>query len=129
VSKKRLNEDAKMMIAWDVYCHHRYRDLLSSMRNNYPAMFVNFVPANLTEIGLPLDRYSNAVQKTITFRHHDQRIRKQCTAHMAYEKLRKKEAMEEVSHRVPKIFQPDTKLSEIKEQFFLDIAAALKEMQ
>jgi hypothetical protein len=48
---------------------------------------------------------------------------------MTYEKLRKKEAMEEGSQYAQTLFQPDTRLSVIKEPFFLDIVAALKELQ
>ena len=60
VEARRLQEDQKMMILWDVYCRHRDKDLLTHIREEYPHIIILFVPANLTDICQPLDIYFNA---------------------------------------------------------------------
>jgi len=64
VAAKGLPEDSKMLILWDVYCRHRDEDLKEFMSQHMPNIIVIYIPANLTEICQPLDRYFNALLKT-----------------------------------------------------------------
>ena len=129
VQEKDLPKDAKMIVLWDIYCRHRDDDLKSFMAQHCPNIIVLFVPANLTEKGQPLDIFFNAILKVNMYKLRDARIMGAVTKHMEAERNRQEAARARGEEYEPTVYKPATKLSEIKEPFYLDLAQALKAMQ
>ena len=63
VAKMKLADNQKMVVLLDVYCRHRDADFLDWVKTDLPNIIIIFVPANITEIGQPLDIYFNAYFK------------------------------------------------------------------
>ena len=124
-----LPEDQKIIILWDVYCRHRDACLKAWMQETFPHILVLFVPANLTEKGQPLDRWFNAVLKTLLASLRNERVLKAVTEHMKAEEERKKYVESQGEKYVELIYVPPTKLSMVKEPFFDDMATAINRMQ
>ena len=106
--------DSKLLILWDVYVRHRDQDLVVWMRITFPNIIVLFIPANLTEICQPLDRYFNALMKTILYT------------------LRNTQNAEQVFDLVMSrggTYKHPTKLSEVREPFFTNLSLALEQLQ
>ena len=129
VQEKNLPEDSKMIILWDVYCRHRDDSLKIFIAQHCPNIIVLFVPANLTEKGQPLDIFFNAILKVNMYKLRDARIMDAVTKHMEGERQREEAAKARGDKYKTTVYKPATKLSEIKEPFYLDLAQALKEMQ
>lgn len=126
VARKKLDKDAKVLILWDVYCRHRDADLLDWMKKEFPNIIVIFVPANLTELGQPLDIFFNSMLKTKLYK-----LRNEQNAAEAIEVLDLMEDRPTTAAAIADQPQhaPKKLLSELKEPFYLNLATVLKEMQ
>ena len=115
--EKKFPLDSKLLILWDVYCRHRDQDLMKWIKSTFENIFVLFVPANLTEICQPLDRGLNKPLKDKLVFLRNQRNAEATMASMG------DIAGGQIS--VP-TYVPSTKLSDIKEPFFDDLAMVVK---
>jgi hypothetical protein len=96
----------------------------------YPNIIVLFVPANLTELCQPLDQYFNALLKMILARLRNARVVEEANKFFDIEDAKVDEAKSRGESYQLMVFKAKTKLSELKEPFFEDLAIiALSELQ
>lgn len=122
--------DQKMIVLIDVYCRHRDKEFLDLVKQRYPNILLLFVPANITEIGQPLDIYYNASFKMILAR---------LVSYWLTAKLRvaqqthiQQEAMKPVADRQlynPASFVVPKKMTDLRDPMFMFLKEAIDEMK
>ena len=99
------------------------------MAAKHPHLLVLFVPANLAELAQPLDRFFNASFKTASSSHRNKRVLNDVADHMRSEDQKEKDAAASGGSYSKTQFVVPTKLSQVKEPMYTDIAHALMDMQ
>ena len=125
---KGLSKDSKMLILWDVYVRHRDKDFLEWMKCTFVHIIVLFIPANLTEIGQPLDRYFNACLKRMLYQLRNEQNAERVVAALGLLNGGPSESEPGEVTTVSK-YKPSALLSELKEPFFLNLANVLTRLQ
>ena len=111
--RKNLPLSSKLLILWDVYVRHRDPEFMSWIKTTYVHIIVLFIPANLTELVQPLDRWFNAIMKTLQYK-----LRNEQNADKVYAALQSASG-----------YKPPSKLSELREPFFCNLATVLEKLQ
>ena len=125
---KGLPEDSKMLIMWDVYVRHRDKDFLEWMKGKFLHIIVLFIPANLTEICQPLDRYFNACLKRMLYQLRNEQNADRVVASLGLLNGGPSESESGELTRVSK-YKPSALLSELKEPFFVNLKDVLARLQ